>query len=224
MKLNLSELLKTFQTSVQRLICQKSSHTHTHTVFWKTKPELIFFLSLPLCWDRPKSCSRLDNKHQMISHGTVIRSLRLLLVSVSNFYPDYKRPIRLFVSVQVSKATLTYTASTNQTPSPLTPPSLPPVVCQPTAAGSAFTRLQREKKIRSDFCLTGTDSWHAGIQFLRKNKTNLGSADRRTLRPTHRTSSPVSACTAANHITKKIDLLDECLLRLRRSISTNYYR
>lgn len=109
---------------MQRLICQKSSHTHTHTVFWKTKPELIFFLSLPLCWDRPKSCSRLDNKHQMISHGTVIRSLRLLLVSVSNFYPDYKRPIRLFVSVQVSKATLTYTASTNQTPSP--PHPLPP--------------------------------------------------------------------------------------------------
>ena len=77
------------------------------------------------------------------------------------------------------------------------------MVCQPTAAGSAFTRLLREKKILSDFCLTGTDSWHAGIQFLRKNKTNLGSADRRTLRLTHRTSSPVSACTAANHITHR---------------------
>ena len=93
----------------------------------------------------------------------------LLLLSVRNFYPDYKRPIRLFVSVQVSKATLTYTASTRSSPLPPLP-SPPPVVCQPPAAGSTFTRLLRGKKILSDFCLTGTDSRHAGIQFLRKNK------------------------------------------------------
>lgn len=122
----------------------------------KTKPKLVvtlifhLFLCAVTCQSLPPG--RITNTRWYHPVPEVIPALccnqvteaavSVSLNHLSNFYTKCKCPIRLCVSVQISKATLT---AQYQPDSFLFISSVPPAVCQPTTAG------RKEKS--SDFAL-----------------------------------------------------------------------
>lgn len=148
----------------------------SHTEF--SEPELIFSLLLRLSVQP-------HNKHQMISHLHYCNQVTEAAVSVSvdrmsNFYPDYKAPLRLAGSVQV-----------------------PPVVCQP----HMITERKANISGFTPFLLNRPLSRHPGIRFLRKKRTKLSSETekKKALCQSHWRSFPIFSLMAANCIsgTKK---------------------